>query len=101
MHPDTIASLFADDTAIGRQGGNHEELKNLMQEEVNKILEWAVTWKMEINKDKTKAMVFSSSKEDREWDIELMADNTKIETVKQYRSLGVNEGNGLYFGRSC
>ena len=98
LHPDTIASLFADDTAIGRQGGNHEELKNLMQEEVNKILEWAVTWKMEINKDKTKAMVFSSSKEDREWDIELMADNTKIETVKQYRFLGVNEDNGLYFG---
>ena len=97
LRPDTIASLFADDTAIGRQGSKPEELKILMQEEVDKILEWAKIWKMEINKDKTKAMVISSSNADREWDIGLTADGVKIETVKKYPFLGVQKDNGLYF----
>ena len=38
LHPDTIASLFADDTSIGRHG-SQDSLKNLLQEEVDKILE--------------------------------------------------------------
>ena len=66
-----------------------------MQEEVDKILEWAKIWKMEINKDKTKAMVISSSNADREWDIGLTADGVKIETVKKYPFLGVQKDNGL------
>ena len=41
LHDETIASLFADDTSIGRHGGQEDKLKNLMQIEVNKILEWA------------------------------------------------------------
>ena len=68
-----------------------------MQEEVNKILEWAKTWKMEINQDWTKAMVISSSKADQDWDIGLLADNVKMETVKQYRFLEVLKDNGFYF----
>ena len=98
LRTDTIASLFADDTAIGRQGSKPEELKQLMQEEVDKILDWANTWKMVINKDKTKAMVISSSTNDTNWDIGLVAEETKIETVKKYPFMGNKMDNGLHFG---
>ena len=53
--------------------------------------------RMEINKGKTKAMVISSSKSDQDWDIGLLADNVKMETVKQYRFLGVLKDSGFYF----
>ena len=97
LHPTTIASLFADDTAIGKQGSQHDELKKLMQEEVLKILDWADRWKMKIDKDETKAMVISSSNADTNWDIELMAEDAVIETVKDYKFLGITIDNGLRF----
>ena len=56
-----------------------------MQEEVNKILEWAKNWKMEINQDWTKAMVISSSKADQDWDIGLL--DGDCQTVSIPRSL--------------
>ena len=98
LRTDTIARLFADGTTIARQGSKQDDLKQLMQEEVDKIMEWADTWKMVINKDKTKAMVISSDTKDTSWDIGLFAEDTQIETVKHYPFLGNKLDNGLYFG---
>ena len=97
LHPDTIASLFADDTSIGRHGSQQDSLKNLLQEEVDKILEWADRWKMKINKDKTKALVISSSNADTSWDIGLRADDEVMETVNEFKFLGVTIDSGLRF----
>ena len=35
-----------------------------MQQEISKVIEWATKWKMKVNGDKTKAMVFSTSTND-------------------------------------
>ena len=97
LHPYTIASLFADDTSIGRHSSQHDGLKSLMQEEVDKILEWAERWQMKINKDKTKALMISSSNADMNWDVGLKADDAVMETVKEYKFLGVTIDNALRF----
>ena len=65
--------------------------------EVNKILEWAQEWKMEVNTDKTKTMIISTSPTDRAWDPELLAGNDQIKTVKEYRFLGVTIDSDLRF----
>ena len=65
----TSASLFADDTATWRRDGKIKGSDKVMtQTEVDKILNWADRWKMKVNGSKTKAMVISSSKKDRERD---------------------------------
>ena len=65
LDPDTTASLFADDTAAWMKDGKiRGSNRVLMQQEIDKILEWADKWKMKVNEDKTKVMVISSSNRD-------------------------------------
>jgi ribonuclease HI len=98
LRDDTIASLFADDTSIGVHGGKDRvKAQELMQEEVDKVIEWADQWKMTINGDKTKALVISSSTADTAWEPELRAGPDAIKTVNSYRFLGVTVDNGLRF----
>ena len=56
LEVDTIASLFADDTATwtvdGKVRGSN---RVLMQGEIDKIMEWAERWKMKVNEGKTKS----------------------------------------------
>ena len=94
----TSASLFADDTATWRRDGKIKGSDKVMtQTEVDKILNWADRWKMKVNGSKTKAMVISSSKKDREWDPELIAGEDKIERVDDYLLLGVGVASDLLF----
>ena len=95
---DTIASLFADDTASWMKDGKiRGSNKTLMQEEIDKILAWADRWKMKVNEGKTKAMVIASSRKDTTWDPEFNARGKRIETVEEYRFLGVTTDNNLRF----
>ena len=98
LHADTIASLFADDTATWMKDGKvRGSNKVLVQEEIDKILSWAERWKMQVNEGKTKAMIFSTSKADTEWDPKLKAGGKEIDLVKQYPFLGVTVDSGLRF----
>ena len=52
-------SLFADDTAIWCQAevdDDQHKVKERMQKEMEKILQWANEWKMKINEGKTKSI---------------------------------------------
>ena len=71
--------------------------KVLMQDEINKIVNWADMWKMKINTSKTKSMVVSTAQADRSWDPEVTADGDKIKPVPDYPFLGVSIGNDLQF----
>jgi len=109
LHPNTIASLFADDTAIGNQFENtsdadkqkiediHADLQMRTQEEVNKITDWAVKWKMAVNGSKTKVLVISSNSADTNWEPELVANHVMIEVARIYKFLGITMDNGLRF----
>ena len=95
---ETLASLFADDTSIWKQGGKLEELAKLgMQPEVDKIIAWATEWKMSINTDKTKSMTTSSNTKDTNSHLELKANNNPIGNVKKYKFLGITIDSDLRF----
>ena len=98
LDADTTASLFADDTAMwmkdGRIKGNN---RVLMQQETNKIIDWATTWKMSVNEDKTKALVSSTSNADLKWDPRFKAGSQIVKTVKENKFLGFIVENSLRF----
>ena len=99
LSPQTMASLFADDTSIWVQGGAIEELaKNGMQPEIDKIMKWADTWKMSINTDKTKTMIISSNRAAIAKELNLTAAGNPIGQVKNYRFLGDSIDSELRFG---
>ena len=52
---------------------------------------------MKLNKDKTEAMVISSSNKDLSWKPELKVGEEKAKIVSKYKSLGVVVDNGLRF----
>ena len=82
LDADTIASLFADDTAEWIVDGKVRGINcKLMQQEIDKILDWAEKWKMVLNTDKTKLMVTSTSNDDKKWDREMKAGEDQIEAV--------------------
>ena len=95
---DTTASLFADDTATWRRDGKIQGSDRiLMQGEIDKITSWAEKWKMRVNGSKTKSMVISSSQKDQEWDPKFTVSGKQMETVSEYRFLGVKVSNDLRF----
>ena len=98
LHPRTIASLFADDTAIWVQGDkDKKEIATRMQTGVDKIAAWATKWKMSINVDKTKTMILSTDRSDTSWDPELTLNNAPIVTAKEYKFLGIVVDSNLRF----
>ena len=94
-----VASLFADDTAkwVRDRQVPGVDYRQLMQEEVDKILRWAETWKMRVNASKTKVLVLSSASKDTNWDPELTGNGAAIEAVSDYPFLGVTVDGGLRF----
>jgi len=95
---DTLASLFADDTAIWKWGRDLEgEARVEMQKEIDKIISWAETWKMSLNTDKTKAMIISSNPADSKINLGLRAGDNDIEQVDKYRFLGGTLESSLRF----
>ena len=100
FHPDTIASLFADNTATWMVDGKIKgSNRTLMQEEIDKILAWASKRKMSVNKGKTKSMIISSSNKDTKWDPQFQAGDTRIKAVNDYPFLGVKVDSELRFNQ--
>ena len=98
LDAETIASLFADDTATWRKDGIVKgSQRRIAQEEVDKILTWADKWKMKVNGDKTRCMIFSNSKDDQHWDPGLKAGGVPVKCVQEYKFLGVKAESDLRF----
>ena len=102
LAPDTLVSLFADDTAIEiheLENSNMQENTERMQKEVDQIQEWANEWKMKINEGKTKALIISTKPADLDLDSipKLKLNGEDIKPVKSYKFLGVKADQNLKF----
>ena len=100
LHPDTLVSLFADDTAIWCQAegeDDHNKVKERMQQEMEKILQWANKWKMKINEGKTKTLLISTKASEYSWDPEFTLNGKKVAAIKEYKFLGILVDNKLLF----
>ena len=80
-----IALLYADDTII--MSDNPHKL----QESLNSFENYCKQWKLNINTDKTKIVIFGSNAKNHQFTLE----NKTIEIVTTYKYLGA------YFNRSC
>ena len=98
LHPDTLVSLFADDTAVWTQRGvDQEHSQRIMQEEIHKICEWARKWKMKLNEGKTKTVAISTKPSDTDWKPTLQLNGKSVDTVPSHKFLGVQIDNKLRF----
>ena len=68
--------------------------KNKMQGELNKLCDYADKNQMKLNKDKTKVMLFNTSKQ-RDFMPEIKAGNQVLEVVDQYKLVGVMISSNL------
>jgi len=91
-------SLFADDTAAWTVVGKvKRDAERRMQAIIDGVVKWAREWKMELNLDKTEAMVISSSRKDLNWKPHLTIEGHEIKIVSEYKFLGVVVDSGLRF----
>ena len=98
IRDDSLASLFADDTSVWRNGGVLKgETRDLMQQEVDAVLRWAHTWKMSVNTDKTKTMIISSNPSESKYNPELKAGNDPVINTSTYKFLGPTIDDGMRF----
>ena len=101
LHPDTLVSLFADDTAIWCQTGiDLQENKKRMQEEMIKIWEWAEKWKMKINESKTKTLIISTEPCEYNCNPGFVLNGKDVATKDNYPFLGIKIDHGLRFQES-
>ena len=98
IHPDTLVSLFADDTAIWTQiGKDREQSRKKMQEGIDRICEWAHKWKMKLNEGKTKLVIISTKETDLSWKPYLHLNGKPIEILVHHRFLGVEVDSKILF----
>ena len=91
-------SLFADETAAWTVVGKvKRDAERRMQAIIDGVVKWAREWKMELNLDKTEAMVISSSRKDLNWKPHLTIEGHEIKIVSEYKFLGVVVDSGLRF----
>ena len=82
--------LFADDTTIFYSHACLKTLNQTLQEEINKIAVWLNINKLSINTEKTKFIVFRSSRRKKqEHNITIYLNNKIIEQVKKITFLGI------------
>ena len=85
--------LFADDTSILVSGKDTETTSNILNNDLKKIAEWSIKWKVIFNADKSKQVIFSRN------DIinspPIILNNEPIERVSTHKHLGVTLSQNL------
>ena len=80
--------LFADDTSVFINGKNIDQLFEIMNRELEKLLKWMFVNKLSLNVQKTKYMVFSFSR-NTSYNKNLYINGQHVEEVQSYKFLGV------------
>ncbi|GBL93385.1 RNA-directed DNA polymerase from mobile element jockey, partial [Araneus ventricosus] len=95
-HPRTITCLFADDSAVLAQGTTIKYILRTLQSFLVSLEEWLTKWRIAVNTDKTKAIIFRKGCSNfNPTNLELF-DET-IEWVTEVKYLGLIIDNKLTF----
>ena len=84
--------LFADDCVVYRQIDSSKD-HAILQDDLNKLIDWSNTWQMKFNVDKCVAMNFGRTKTKYEYKM----NNQTLETVKHNPYLGVELTDNLKY----
>ena len=82
-----ITRLFADDTSIGVASTNMKVIEYKLNKDLENLHNWAITWLVKFNPDKTKFMVFSHTKQQQL--PSLVFNNVILEQVPIHKHLGI------------
>ena len=77
-------SKFADDTEVCHRAGKPDDVMEL-QEDINKLVEWANTWQMNFNVDKCSMMHIGHNNMQNNYNMS----NQQLQTTDQQRDLGI------------
>ena len=93
----SFISSFADDTRIGKEIDSQADMLKL-QEDLNRVYEWAVTSNMQFNSDKFERLSYQANpSQPRPPQTLLSDDNSVIESQSSLRDLGVTMTNDARF----
>ena len=81
--------LFADDTSLFISGKDIDELFQIMNDELTKVIEWIECNKLSLNIKKTKVMIFASKRKQIRSDLAISIKGESIERVREIKFLGV------------
>ena len=81
--------LFADDTNIFITGNSLDRMASVMNNELEKIVEWLKANKLSLNVSKTKYMIFKSTQYNRPSCTGIFINQSKIDSVEHIKFLGV------------
>ena len=90
--------MYADDTVLYCSGKNYLEIQAQMQESLTKFYDWCIKNKISMNIKKTKCMLLTpSSRKFNHIIPDLKINNTKLDSVDQYKYLGITLDKKLNF----
>ena len=69
--------LFADDSVVYRQINSPDDHR-ILQEDLQKLVEWSKTWKMEFNVDKYAIMNFGTLRNISKFDYKIKTNHCKL-----------------------
>ena len=81
----SIARLFADDTSMSQSSSNLTEIETVLNKDLDSILDWANSWKVQFNPQKTELLLFSNT----ESHLELKFGNSTITPSSSHKHLGL------------
>ena len=84
---------FADDTTLIFSCANFDQMQNILESEIKKVIEWLKVNKLILNVEKTQVMLFSFKKNNPK--LSLKIGDTEIEEKSETNFLGVQLDNKL------
>ena len=80
--------IFADDICIFARGSNPEETSRILNDDLAKISDWAIKWKVNFNPGKTKNMLFFQQNIFLN-NPNIFFKNTIVKQVSEHKHLGI------------
>ena len=96
-HKQNSLSQFADDTAQWAFSLNVKFAANLLQQDLLKLATWCAKWRIKLNPEKTKVIIFSSSLFARKAELNLTLYGEPLKIYPQVKFLGIIFDSKLTF----
>ena len=88
--------LFADDCVVYRQIDSPQD-HSILQDDLNKLVDWSNTWQMKFNVDKCVVMTFGTLKNKSKYEYKM--NNQTLEVVKHNPYLGVELSDNMKYNQ--
>ena len=96
-HRQNSKSQFADDTALWAASKNVQFAAKLLRKDLPKLAKWCAKWRIKLNPEKTKVIIFSRSPLARKSESVLIPYGERLKIYSQVKFLGITFDSKLTF----